>query len=456
MDAQNTGAPAAPRPAVLQTYPGAAWLVFLLTLIYASAFADRMVMAVLGQPIKADLGLSDLSLGVLGGLTFAMFNAMLSMPVARLAEQFNRVRIIAVGTVLWSIATAACGIAASFVGLVLARVCVGVGETVVPAANSLIADYYPHDRRASALSVYFLAVPVGAFVGGAGGGLIARHLGWRAAFIFLGTPGLLLALLLYLTVSEPERGRLDPSTAGGTVTPSLAAVLERMARRRSLLHILIGSSLASAAGYGVNYFLAPYFGRVFHFDVARAGLIAAIISSAPGVAGMLLGGLLTDRAVRRDRRYYAWIPGFTVALAAVLYIGSFLQSGWEATTVMLLATGIVQYVYIPVGYAVLQNAMSAHTRASAAAVYGLVTTLVGLGCGPLLVGFLSDMFAQRVFGPSGNFAVACRGGRMATGLCQVAAGSGLRLSCVTTTILYVWAAIHYWCAARTVARDLQP
>jgi predicted MFS family arabinose efflux permease len=231
-----------------------AWVLLLFTLVATFAFVDRIIVQILVQPIKAELRVSDAKMGLLGGLTFAVLYAALSIPIARLAERTNRVAIISISTALWSLATAVCGFASNFAHLLVARVGVGIGEAGgAPATVSVIADYFPRQRRASAMAIYGLAVPTGAFLGGSAGGYIALHWGWRAAFLIVGLPGVVLALLQWLTLREPRRGQNDPGIDVSN-TPPFSAVLRRFRDRPSLIHIILGATISTVAGYGLNYF----------------------------------------------------------------------------------------------------------------------------------------------------------------------------------------------------------
>jgi predicted MFS family arabinose efflux permease len=438
-----------------RTYRG--WVLTLFLLIAMFGFVDRQIIAALGQPIKHDLALSDAELGLLGGLAFALLNSFLTIPIARVAERRRRVSIIAIGVFLWSIATCLCGAAGGFLQLVLARLTVGVGEaTSQPATSSLIADYYPRDRRTSAAAVLVLAIPLGALVGAAGGGYIAQHANWRMAFVIAGAPGVLLGLLLALTIKEPIRGHYDPPGQTGEHAPPFTAVLARMVQRPAFLHVMLGSTIASMGGFGINYFLAPYFFRRFGLDYAQGGLLSGLISAIPGSVSMLGGGLLADFLGRRDPRFYAWVPGLGALLATPLYVFSFLQAGWPAATAILMLTGLVQYAYLPALAGVSANIMEPRMRASAAAVVGIMTNLVGAGLAPLIVGSLSDGFAKRSF--LGDFAAACAGPRAAetaaAGACGQASAHGLQWACIVFALVYLWAAAHFALAARTIKRDM--
>jgi MFS family permease len=424
------------------------WALGLLTVIYTFGFIDRMVMSVLGQPIKAELGLTDLQLGLIGGLTFALFNAILSIPLARIAERRNRIALVAAGVLLWSLATMGCGVVTGFFTLLFMRLGVGIGEAVVPAVNSVISDMYPRERRASALSIYMLAIPLGAFAGAALGGFIAQRWGWRAAFFAAGAPGIVLASVLRLSVPEPVRGRYDPPFAD--LAPPLLDVLRRMRARPAMLHAMAAAGIASAAGYGNNFFLTPVLFRRYGLDITHAGLLAGTINAIPGIVSILASGMLADAAAKRDMRFYAWIPAVGVFLAFPLYCFSLSRTTWQVATIGLCLTGLVQYTYVSCTAAIVQNMMRPRMRASAAAIYGVLTTLVGLGCGPLIVGALSDFYARHAHAAA---TAACVGSLPAQ-TCGKAAPVGLHWAMMTTAALYVWAAFHYWRASRTLRQDL--
>jgi MFS family permease len=412
------------------------WVLGLFAAVATFGFVDRIVVQVLVQPIKAELHVSDADMGLLGGLTFAVLYVALSIPIARLAERKNRVAIITIGTTLWSIATAASGIAVNFSQLLLARIGVGIGEAAgTPATTSIVSDYFPPQRRGSAMSVVGLAVPLGAFLGGSAGGYIALHWGWRAAFLCAGLPGLALALLQGLTVREPLRGHYDARRAEHGMersTPSFRAVLRRFWERRSLIQLLVGATLSTIAGYGINYFLAAYMFRRFGLDYAQAGLVVGVVSSLPAALSIIAGGFVADWAGRRSARWYALIPALGAALAAPLYIASFQASTWLVAAVLLSVTAVCQYAYIPAAAAVTQNMMEPRMRASAAAVTGLVYTLLGQGLGPLFVGMLSDHFTRTT----------------------ASASHGLQIALTLAALVYVWSAVHLVIAARGLTRDL--
>lgn len=408
------------------------WALCVLTAISTCGFIDRVIMNVLVHPIKQEFRLSDTQIGLLGGFAFAVLYVLLGIWVARLAERRRRVTLIGVGTFLWSVATALCATAGSFVSLFLARVGVGVGEAVgLPSSQSVVSDYFPKEKRTTAISVLVLAPPVGAFLGLTCGGLIAQEWGWRWAFLIAAAPGFLLSALLLLTVGEPPRGQHDGLGTEGDRVPPLGAVLARMWRRHSFRHLLVGSTVASAAGFGVNLFLLTYFVRRYDFTLAEAGLITGVIASLPAVLGVVASGWLTDRLARRDARAYATVPGLCMLLTAPLYILAVTREGAGAAIALLAVVTLVQYNYLGPSQGVFQNLMHPRMRATSTAVIGIFYSLVGAGLGPWLVGALSDHFAA-ANGPA----------------------IGLMMALALTALLYLWAALHFFLAARRIREEL--
>lgn len=408
------------------------WALFVLAAISTCGFIDRVIMNVLVHPIKAEFELTDTEVGLVGGFAFALLNVLLGIWVARSAERRRRVTLIGVGTFLWSVATALCAAASSFWSLALARVGVGVGEAVgLPSSQSVISDYFPKEKRTTAISVLVLAPPIGAFVGLTGGGLVAQEWGWRAAFLIAAAPGFLLSALVLLTVAEPKRGQHDALGADGDRVPPLGAVLARMWGRHSFRHLLIGSTVASIAGFGVNLFLTTYFVRRFGYTLAEAGLTTGLIASLPAVLGVVGSGWLCDRMARRDARAYADIPALCLLITTPVYILA-VTSGAPAMTVMLLAVAtLFQYNYLGPSQGMFQNLMHPRMRASSYAVVNICYSLVGAGLGPVLVGGLSDHFAAGA-GPA----------------------AGLTMALSLTALLYLWAAAHFVIARRSIRGDL--
>ena len=434
----SADAPAAARSSRFERFASRSpvWALVMLAAISTCGFIDRIVMNVLVQPIKAEFQLTDTQIGLVAGPAFALLYVVLGIWVARIAERRRRLTLIGIGTLLWSIATAACGAATSFLTLTLARIGVGVGEAVgLPSSQSVVSDYFPKEKRATAMSVLLLAPPLGAFLGSAGGATIAQLYGWRAAFLIAAIPGFLLAALALLTVAEPPRGQHDRLCEAGDVVPPLRAVLARMWRRHAFRHLLAGSAVASLVGFGLNAFLAAFLFRRFGYSVAQAGLIAGLIASAPATLSVLGSGWLADRMARRDARSYGFIPGISLLAAAPIYMLAVTRESPAFAIGLLALAATVQYTYLAPSQGVFQNLMHPRMRATSTAVTGMIYALVGGGLGPLLVGALSDAFA-----PDAT---------------QAGSSAGLVTAMAVTSIGYLWAALHFLRATWRIREELE-
>jgi MFS family permease len=387
-------------------------------------------MNVRAVPVKAEFGLTDTQIGLLTGLAFAVLNVTLGIAVARHAERGHRVSLVAVGTLLWSLATAACGFVGNFIQLLLARVGVGVGEAVgLPAQQSIIADYFPPERRATAVSVWMLAPPIGAFLGSAGGAWIGQEYGWRDAFLVVTIPGLLLALLAWALIAEPPRGRHDRE--GSAEVPAFGDVVKRLLGLASSRHLLAGSTLASMVGFGLNSFMAFLLVRKFEMSLAQAGLFAGLLASLPGAISVVLGGRLTDWFGERRPAAYALVPGLCLLAAAPLYVFAITRDAVVPLLALVFVAALFQYTYLGVTYGVFQNLFHSRMRATGSALLNGVYGLIGQGLGPLLVGWLSDRLAPRY-----------------------GIGDGLAYAMAITAAIYLWSAAHYLIAARHVGADM--
>ncbi len=365
----------------------------VLVLVYAFNHLDRQVFGLLMEPIKTDLRLSDSAMGFLGGLSFALFHAVAGLPIARWADRGSRKMIISVGIVLWSVATAASGLARNFVHLVLARMATGVGEASnVPAAHSMISDYFPPQRRATALAIFFVGAHAGVALGFLLGGWIAEGLGWRATFFILGAPGVLLALLVWLTVREPERGAAE-FAAVDTHTIPWRSVLEFLRTSRAFALLLLAQAIHAFSGVGLLVWTAPLLMRLHGMGIAEAGLWIGPIAGISGALGVLVGGRLSDYLGARDPRWYLRLPAL-VALLGLPFTVVFIMS--ESVGLALLC--LVPHAFLgaatsgPVA-AVVQSIVQVRMRAFAAAVNLFATNLIGMGLGPQMVGVVSDAFS---------------------------------------------------------------
>jgi MFS family permease len=410
------------------------WALAVLTSISICGFIDRILMQTLVEPVKAEFGLSDFQIGLVAGLAFAVLNVVLGLWIARIAERRRRITLVSIGTVLWSIATAACGWANNFIQLVLSRVGVGVGEAVgLPASASIISDYFPKSKRSTVMSVLSLAPPIGAFIGFVIGGYIAQEYGWRTTFWIAAIPGFFLAALVTFSVGEPLRGQFDSLGEKTDEVPSFISVLRRTWDRHSLRHLLTGSVIASVVGFGVNAFLAAFLMRRFGFSLAEAGVIAGIIASLPASVSMICAGWLTDRIGKRDARAYGFIPGISLLVAAPVYMLAVTRTDSMYAVILLGVATLFMYTYIGPTLGVFQNMMHPRMRATSSAFNGMLYSLIGNGLGPVLVGALSDYYAPD---------------KTQTGI-----GEGLMIALAVTAVGYLWAAYHYMRATRNLRNE---
>jgi MFS family permease len=471
----------------------------LLLAAYTFNFIDRTIIATIGQAIKVDLKLTDTQLGLLGGLYFALLYTILGIPIARLAERFNRVTIISVSLVIWSGFTALCGAAASFGQLALYRFGVGVGEAgCSPPSHSLISDYYEPKKRASALSIYSFGIPLGTMFGAVAGGWLAQEFSWRVAFVIVGVPGLLLALIVKLVVKEPPRGHSEiverPLEAEGVVVEpapkpafSLAtefselwAVTKILFGKWPVLHMVLGVTIASFGSYGSGAFVPPYFVRTYGLGLAQVGLIVGLIGGFSAGIGTLVGGFLTDWAGKKSVKWYALTPAIGLIVCTPIYITAYLQTSWQTTALILLIPGIFHYTYLAPTFGVVQNSVEPRRRATATALLFFFLNLIALGGGPVFTGWLIDHLAQfnfnhptssgifhalsGSFGDPGaqSFAASCPGGLAPKGsapeLAKACAGAMARSTqqgIIVSLCFYAWAGVHYGLAAIGLVKHMK-
>ncbi|CAN0619773.1 MFS transporter, Spinster family, sphingosine-1-phosphate transporter [Burkholderia multivorans] len=443
------------------------WFLLLLVLIYASSFVDRIIIAVVGQAVKVEMNLSDLQLGLLGGLAFSIFYSALGLPIARLAERFNRVALIALSIAAWSVMTALCGTAGVYWQLLLYRLGVGIGEAgSTPTAHSLISDQFGPRRRASALAIYALGPPIGVLAGALGGGWMVQHIGWRPVFYVVGLPGLVFSVLAWITLREPKRGAAEEGGAlAATAVPPLRDVLRVLMGSRAFVQMLLGTVIGAFAQYGINLFIPVYLTRVYGMDYAQAGLIFGLVVGVGGIVGNTLGGVSADWASAKDHRWYAWVPALGTAIGFPLVVAAFMLSQWPAAVALLFFATIALNMWNGPTFAIVHGIVEPRMRATASAFVFLLMNLVGQGLGPTAIGFLSDRFAGRLF-TQGNFNMACavKGAHGAHGsaaalqgplaaACHDASAYGIRYAMLAVSVVLVWSSVHYFLASRHVRRS---
>jgi len=439
------------------------WMLVLLATVYASNSADRYVLNILAQPIKLELNISDTQLGLLSGLAFGVFYAMFGYPLARLSERFGRVNVVSVCTFVWSAMTALCGTAANFTQLMLYRFGVGIGESGLPApTHSMLSDYYPPEKRNSAIALFSIGVPIGSFFGSIAGGWLAERYGWRTAFVIVSLPGFLLAPLLRLTVKEPPRGNWDASRrvdAPPVATPPLGAVIKKLFATRTYRHFFT-AGFATMAFTSGGVFVGAYYVRRFHIDYATVGLVVGLLSGVASLAGTFLGGFLTDWFGRRDKRWYALVPAVVLLMAVPLVWLGYLQTSWQAQVAIMLIPGALITITTVPFYGITQNLMPARMRASAAAVMFFMVNIV-LGVGAVFYGMAMDAATQHIFAGYGlgDYVAICgRGGGQALAAmaksCDLALAEGTRWTLAVGATGYLWSVIHLLIASRTITQDM--
>jgi MFS family permease len=411
----------------------------LLVAAYVCSFIDRQVLSILQQAIKVDLHLSDTELGLLGGLAFAVFYTAFGIPIARLADHHSRSKIIAVSLALWSVMTAACGLAQNFLMLALARIGVGVGEAgCSPPAHSLLADYFPLRQRSTAFGIYTLGIPIGGALGLLIGGYVNNFLGWRVAFFMVGLPGVILALIIGFVLKEPPRGLSEGHVQSAAKPPPLGEVWRAIKERKAFHHICLAFALTAFAGYGTQQWYPTYFIRTFHLDTGTVGLVSAIASAAFGGVSTFAGGWLADRLSGRDVRWICWLPAIALTLSIPFAIMVLLQQTFHNAVVFLFIGSLFTGVHLGPVFGVNQTLFPLRMRALAASVLLFVTNLVGLGFGPTLVGIESDLWhGLGIDAPSGFGAFL-----------------SLRIAIGTNAVVTLWAVLHYFLAARTLREDI--
>lgn len=391
-----------PRSAVSPRMAG--YTVIMLLVVHVISHIDRSILGILLEPIKADLGYSDTQLGFLSGIAFALFYATLGIPAAWLADRSNRRNFVATACALWSVMTAACGAAQNFVQLALARIGVAVGEAGAgPASVSIISSLYPRERRARALAVYALASSIGVLIGHPIGGTISDVWGWRYAFLAVGAPGLLIALLVRFTVPEPPR---EISVEKHSDADSMRAALGFIWRSKACRYLMLGAAISAFLAYGLGSWVPAYLMRSHEMTASGVGLNVSPITGVCGMLGGLLGGQLADRLGARNPMWASRMITIAKIIAFPLLLGFFLLPQLGSALVAFFLATFFGAVYLGPTYAMIQSVVPTSMRATAAAVQLLIINLIGLGLGPQLVGVLSDLFRAEYGSESLRMALA--------------------------------------------------
>jgi MFS family permease len=397
--AQVAPAPSA-HPAASRTR---AWIVLgVLCFVYVLNFLDRQLLSILAKPIQDSLHLKDTQLGLIGGLYFALFYCLISIPVGWLADRTNRVRVLALACAIWSAATMGCGLSATYSQLVAARMAVGVGEAGgVPPSYAIISDYFPPGRRGLALGLFNLGPPIGQALGIAFGAAIAARFSWRYAFLSIGLVGVFAALAIILLVPEPRQGGLDkaapepgspmpasPSSAKAPFWPTLKMFFTHPA----LVLAALGSGATQIVTYGSVNFTSLLLMREKGMTLQQLAIWFALVVGLGMTAGIFVSGRAIDRFTRRSKTAYGLLPAGALVIAIPFYIAFVHAAAWPAALGFLLVPTFFNYFYLTSVVALVQDEVAPNQRVLSGALLLLVMNLVGLGLGPTFVGAMSDYF----------------------------------------------------------------
>jgi MFS family permease len=404
----------------------ARYMLGILVLAYVINFVDRQILSILLPSIQQDLGLSDTQLGILGGVAFAIFYATLGIPIGRLADRWSRKGVIAISLAVWSAMTAVCGFAGGFAQLLIARIGVGVGEAGgSPPAHSLISEYFPEERRGTALSIFSLGVPIGILFGFLLGGWIDEFFGWRRAFLVVGAPGVVLAVVVALTLRERPR-----SERAAVAVPDVSEVFRYLWGLKSFRHASFAAALYAFVGYAVVGWAPTFLVRSHGMTSGPIGTWLAMIIGIGGAVGTLLGGRLADGLGARDRRAYLLVPAVAMLVSFPPAFIIYLTDETTLALVVLILPVLAGSMYQGPIFSVVQSLAPPSMRSTAAAVLLFVINIIGMGLGPSTAGLLSD-WLRPSFGDD-----------------------SLRYALLIVSAAYLWAALHFWLASRTLREDL--
>ena len=404
----------------------------MLTLVYAFNFIDRQLLAILQESIKADLSLSDSQLGLLTGFAFAIFYVTAGIPIARWADHANRRNIVAGSLFIWSFMTALSGMVQNYTQLVLARIGVGIGEACgSPPSHSMISDIFPPNRRATALWFYSTGVSFGILFGFLFGGWLNEYFGWRTAFLVVGIPGVFLSGLIMLTLREPTRGLIEQKTVTAESVP-LKKVIQTLWESRTFRHLSLAASLNAFSCYSTASWTASFMIRSHEMSTGELGTWLAIIIGLCGAIGVFFGGMAADWLSPRDKRWYMWLPAISGFIAVPFMVAVYLADTPYVALSMMLIPGLLHQVYLVNTLATTHNLVGLKMRATSSAILFFILNIIGLGCGPFLVGVLSD---------------------------QLSASHGadsLRLAMLyLLPAVMFWSACHFYFASKHLRKDLE-
>jgi predicted MFS family arabinose efflux permease len=421
--------------------------LILLASLNAFGFIDRVVVALVAEKIKAEYLVSDFEIGLLGGTAFAVINTLASLPIARLAERFKRSTITAGFLLLGSGFTALMGATVNFTQLFAARLGMAVGGAASEAPpHSMISDMYPPEKRASAISIFMLGVPVAALLGSFLGGAIAENYSWRDTFLFFGVAGAFISLLCFLFLKEPARRSAAHETG---VRMSTWQVLRILLGSNALRFLVAGVSCISLGSFGVNTFLPAFFSRNHGLDAAQAGLVFGTISGIASLIGTLMGGYVSEWLARRDQRWLLGFPALGSVIGAPLFVLGLLSGNLAVAIPVMLVGAFFFYTAMGPAVATVHSSLDSYSRATGSALFLLLVHMIGQGLGPPLVGVVSDNASSLIYG--GAFARECAGAaaQVPGSACAAASAGGLRTAIAIFAMFFAAGGVFLYFAARS-------
>ncbi|MDF1681313.1 MFS transporter [Ponticaulis sp.] len=488
----STAAPSAGHISGYGSRPYRTYVLLALTFIYTLNFIDRTLITVVAQPLMNELNLSDGQFGFLYGPPFAIFYALMGIPLAMWADRANRVMVITICVVVWSLMTAFCGFASSFIWLIIFRIGVAIGEAGgTPPANSIITDYYPVKNRANAIGIYSMGVTLGAVLAQVFGGMIlgitgpefgswldsigigglfsfldwSQISGWRIAFVIVGAPGVIIGLILWLTVKEPPRGYSEVPGSHTNAKTGLMEGFKEISKKPTFWWGAMGAAFVAFVGYGIQGFQAPFLQRVYDISASEAALKYGAPLSLAAAAGTFLGGFISEKLESKYHSVVAWLPAVNLSLAIPLYVAAFyFAPSIEVAFMLWIGAAILHYSYLGSQYSIATAIASPRSRATSVAILLLLVSLIGNGIGPVFVGVLSDQLMASQIATAGlteriaEFSPAiCAGAGDsldADGAAYCAAYSdGLKLSMAVVATLFSIAAFCFFMAGKTFNKD---
>ena len=402
----------------------------VLTTVYSFNFIDRQLLVILQESIKAEMGLSDTQLGLLSGFSFAIFYVSFGIPLAKLADSWIRRDVIVISLTIWSSMTAVSGVAQNFIHLLLARIGVAIGEAGgSPPAHAMVSDIFNQQQRATALAIYSTGINIGILFGFLLGGWINEFYGWRTAFLVVGLPGIALAIFLKLVVAEPTRGMAEEKVDEGSA-PKLKETLKLLWSRKSFRHLSIACGIHAFVSYGAGNFIPSLFLRLHDIETGELGTWLALSSVAGGI-GTFMGGYLSDRLGKQDPRWYQWVPAITTLIYLPFTLFIYLTDQTYLALMTTFITGMLFNAYLAPNLAITHSLVGLRMRAMSSAILFFILNLIGLGFGPMVIGFVSDMINPTYGIESIRYALL-----------------------IVIPISTIWSATHYFIAARHIRSDL--